>query len=107
MSLYTDPRERWYDEEFTLLASGLFEKHGFNDGEILEDIVSECSSCLPSEVLVKAVRKYLVPALNIDLEIYEPNTSHNPIRAKSIGDNVLSPKQVTITGRQVLDLCYG
>lgn len=71
----------------TLNASDLWSKFGFCDGDLFTDF-----SGLPHEILVKAVRKHLLPLLP-GIEVYEIQTIHNPIRVKDCDGYSPAPEQ--------------
>ncbi|ASU81518.1 hypothetical protein CDO52_00805 [Nocardiopsis gilva YIM 90087] len=92
----------------TLYSSDLLSKWGFNDGDepdIWLDYLDEMGldwDDIPWP-LVPLVRRYLLPALaaHHDIEVYEIESIHNPIRARrvngiEIDDHAVEP-QVQLT----------
>lgn len=99
---------------FVLESDSLLHKFGFNDGDPPDEVLAWCAEkSLPPpddwpELLGRLVRSYLVPALvEQDVEIAEVETSHNPVRALSIGGVDVDhrrfgePDQPTLTEVQV------
>ena len=67
--------------------SGVCSKWGFNDGDLLFDLVYD--ELLPpgateNAVLVAAVREFVAPLFGDRVELYEIGGIHNPIRAARI-----------------------
>lgn len=79
-------------ETVSLFSEDLLSKWGFWDGDILNEVLwdralEEGVKPMGGDhhaVLVRAVREYLLPVLDQDVEVYEIVTSHNPIRASSV-----------------------
>jgi hypothetical protein len=77
-------------EAITLRAEDLFSKSGFLDGDLLGEIWPALDYPLlgqaePSEsdVLVRLVETYLLPALPVPVPVERYATCHNPIRAEA------------------------
>lgn len=106
-----------------LIAEGLLSKWGFGDGDVLDDLsyalwADEGLRIGQQELLVAAVRKWLLPALDQRVEVVEVITIHNPIRATTIdGEHVehlwyevddgavlLTPASVQVATSDLLDL---
>jgi len=88
----------------SLYSEGLLSKWGFEDGDMPEnvwDAIEEAGLDFMTidwhGVLRSLVRDYLLPALDQHVEVYDIETIHNPIRAKSV-DGVAIPDAV-IYGR--------
>jgi hypothetical protein len=76
-----------------LSGDSLFSKYGFNDGDMPDALMDWLDADHPSvdysvedwhPVLVQLVRGHLLPLLPDGLEVYEIDTIHNPIRARSL-----------------------
>lgn len=77
-----------------LHSNGLFSKHGFMDGDLLDDVpgLPHEFFMLPHsaahhldekhETLARLVERYLVPAMPILVKTVRIGTHHNPIRAE-------------------------
>lgn len=94
-----------------LVSDGLLSKWGFNDGNPFEDITAwfhdqhstglmrycDCPTfdlgVSDDDLLRTLVRRYLLPALDQRVEVYDVETSHNPIRASTV-DGVPVPDEV-------------
>jgi hypothetical protein len=106
----------------TLYSDGLLSKWGFSDGDAPDAWLDYCDDhgidFSPVEwhsVLVKLVRRYLLPVLDQQVEVAEIVTIHNPIRAERVdGADVtdgwytepavhLTPESVTIPMSEVID----
>lgn len=82
-------------EPLWLWASGLEDKFGFCDGDIVELYLDNqnCYETMGEKVfevdrhktLVQLVKKFLLPVIERP-DVYEVNTSHNPIRSKRFRD---------------------
>lgn len=78
-------------DHITLFSSGLLSKWGFSDGEPPEEWLDylDARGIDPGDAdwpLIALVRRYLLPALaaHHDIEVYELDTIHNPIRARVV-----------------------
>ncbi|CAM5529301.1 hypothetical protein SALBM135S_00849 [Streptomyces alboniger] len=109
----------------TLHSDGLLSKFGFNDGDDPEEWLEYCEAngIDYNEVdfpLVQLVRQYVLPALDQTVTVYEIETAHNPIRARTVdgravgGDFTtdgepfkLTPETVTIPMAEVARLARG
>ena len=79
--------------ELTLFSAELCSKWGFNDGDVPDHIWDWCNengigriSADWHAVLRRLVREHLLPALaeHHEVEVYDVETNHNPIRASRI-----------------------
>ncbi len=113
------------EPSLTLYSDGLLSKFGFNDGDDPDEWLDYCEAngIDYNEVgfpLVKLVRQYVLPALDQQVTVYEIETIHNPIRAKTVdgmevrgedtvhGDPIeLTPETVTIPMSEVARLARG
>lgn len=75
-------------ETVELCAASLWSKWGFEDGDVLFNMLcdQEFIDTDDSEVLALCVEKYLVPLLPTDVKTYRIDTHHNPIRAEGWPD---------------------
>lgn len=89
-------------ETLTLLSSSLLSKWGFGDGDPFEaftdwyherhgeGLMGHCNcksldlGVGDDDLLRHLVRRYLVPALDQEVELVDIETSHNPIRASKV-----------------------
>lgn len=86
------------EEILTLWSNGLLSKWGFNDGdtpnEVYELLYKEDIDWQDvdwrDEVLPLLVEKYVVPLLDQKVEIYRIYTAHNPIRAASVQEEIVT-----------------
>jgi hypothetical protein len=99
-------------------TEGLLSKWGFNDGDILDDLLYDHFGTFdedPHELLIKVVRVHILPKLEQMVEVHEINTIHNPIRATSVNGvkiNVyegihgvsLTPEYVDIDDQHIVNL---
>ncbi|MCY9870458.1 hypothetical protein [Vibrio barjaei] len=103
-----DPYEKWKDKYWTLHSDCLFERHGFEDGDLFDDLCldSELHQVLPdkSRLLKLAVEQLLLPHIPKPLELYDANTSHNRVRAEDIWKDKIKPLKVIVTGKQIFEL---
>ena len=76
-----------------LATDDLFSKWGFGDGDVVEDYLwdhvdedlqARLFDLDQRAVLCQLVRSHLLPALDRPVEVYEIQTIHNPIRARSV-----------------------
>lgn len=105
-----------------IYSSGLLSKWGFNDGDMPEEVCEYCEALAIDyglidwhATLVRLVCADLLPALKENVEIYEIETIHNPIRAHTVnGERVdvlndgvlpsLTPEYVEIPMARVVEL---
>jgi hypothetical protein len=79
-------------KELVLAADDLLSKWGFNDGdepEALLDLMDERGMPYPTidqwtATLRRLVREHLLPALDQQVEVVDIETSHNPVRARTV-----------------------
>ncbi len=92
---------------------GLLSKWGFQDGDLLFDVLYDQGIDLPAtshddlrrspehELLISLVRDYVLPAIDQDVDVYEIHTIHNPIRARTVAgqrvDDHAEPDESLIT----------
>ena len=81
------------EDGIALYAADLWSKWGFNDGdmpdEVWDALEEEGIDVLHLDwhrVLIDLVRTFLVPRLDVEVELQEIITSHNPIRSVDAGD---------------------
>lgn len=98
----TDP-----ERMLILFSDGLLSKWGFNDGDLPEEFYEwwhetrcppscfwECYAKVPDKPVIQVlVRRFLLPALDQRVEVYDIGTIHNPIRASSV-DGLEVPDEV-------------
>lgn len=92
-----------------LQARSLASKFGFMDGDIVSlfceenNIESELKDKDSHDVLIKLVRKYLLPLVS-NVKVFEISTMHNPIRCEDefIDDVRQSDVQVEVGLEEVL-----
>lgn len=93
-------------KELVLTSDGLLSKWGFWDGDEpdeLLDLMDERDMPYPTidqwtAVLRRLVREYLLPAIDQRVEVVEIETSHNPIRARTVdGANIEDQWRTTAT----------
>lgn len=103
-----DPCEQWYDESWQLDSDSLFDKFGFVDGNLFENLYldNEINPWLPEpDVLLKlVVINFLLPALSCDITLYEANTSHNRVRAEEGFKTYVKPITIKVTGQQIFEM---
>lgn len=105
MVFYDSRLDDWNSNSFELSIDDLDEKFGFQDGAVFE-YFCEAFPELPwyGELLEDVVPALILPALNKKIEVYKPNSSHNPVRVVG-GASVLEgiePKIVTISALDIL-----
>jgi len=78
----------------TLLASALYSKWGFQDGDILGDCLMDGDfSRIDDHGLLEAlVREFLLPKLPMPIEIEIFSTCHNPVRAAPWPHATIAPE---------------
>lgn len=109
----------------TLHSASLLSKWGFDDGDLLWDFLYDLDNGhrahkINHEVLVATVQKWLLPALDQQVETYVMElSSHNPIRAESVDGvsvevdgrnlvlNLLTPASVEVSEDDIRDLALG
>lgn len=110
------------EPRLTLFSSSLLSKWGFNDGDDPDDWLDYCDGrgidhnalAFP---LIPLVQRYLLPQLKQKVTVVEIETSHNPIRAESVGgqdmtevwfgrapEPTLTPESVDVPMDDVLQL---
>lgn len=101
-----DPREDWLNETWTLDSSDLFERFGFSDGSLFEELSLAEQMVMPNqqEILKIVVEQLLLPKLECKVELYEANTSHNRVRLDDRYQGQFKRVEITVTGKQVFDL---
>lgn len=113
-------------DEIVFYAKGLQSKWGFGDGDMLDDLLYEhigtdeeidhtfggrdkCGALytLKHAVLILAVERFVVPALDQTVDTFRLYTIHNPIRAERINgdtdieDYTLTPAAVAVPGSAI------
>lgn len=104
-------------DDVVLSTDGLLSKWGFEDGDTLSELAcdwryDEGLDVDYKDLLVELVRRFVLPILDQQVEVYTLTTSHNPIRARRVdgvegdehGENegiTLTPETVTIPMAQV------
>lgn len=75
--------EEYYEREVHFFGFDLYSKHGFSDGDVMDEVCSELGLRRYRHwLLVAIVRAKLLPALPNPIEVFEISTHHNPIRAE-------------------------
>ncbi|MDA0152270.1 hypothetical protein OH460_08150 [Vibrio sp. Makdt] len=100
-----DPRAQWANKSWTLDSADLFERFGFQDGAIFEDLALAEQMEMPSqqEILKVVVEKFLLPKIGTHIELYDANTSHNRVRASYDYKGSFDHVEITITAKQIFD----
>ena len=72
--------------EFSIPSNGLLSKWGFNDGDMLDDLLMEhdLDKVDDHKLLTELVLKYVLPKLDQKVEVEIIGTAHNPIRARTV-----------------------
>ncbi|CDT76635.1 hypothetical protein [Vibrio crassostreae] len=103
-----DPFAKWYQESWTLSSDGLFDKWGFSDGNMFDELCldSELNEILPDskEVLKIVVEQFLLPQIPHPVALYDANTSHNRVRADNELQNQFEPIEITVNGEQIFEM---
>jgi hypothetical protein len=105
MVFYDSRLDDWGSKLFELKVDDLDDRFGFQDGEIF-DYLREAFPELPwsGQLLEDVIAALVLPALNKKIEIYKPNSSHNPVRVMG-GSSALKgiePKIVTVSALDIL-----
>lgn len=89
-------------ESLRLRADSLLSKWGFGDGDTPEIVYDYCEAngieyqhLNWHATLVRLVREHLLLVLEQDVETYEIETIHNPIRAQTVGGVLIDATSVT------------
>lgn len=69
---------------FTLVSAGLYERSGFEGGELFDDAFPQLSAVQARELLAAVVQSYLLPALENEVQTVVIPGVHNPIRATHV-----------------------
>lgn len=93
-------------EMLVLETAGLLSKWGFNDGDIPEEvydlIVDENLDwrkvAWRDELLPLLVEKYVLPLLDQKVETYRIGSPHNPIRAASVQEEIITDSVIYNAG---------
>lgn len=99
----------------TLRASDLMSKHGFGDGDVLDDFADELEDAgfpeyYENEVLQLLVERHLIPLLPPGCEVRRTESNHNPIRVlfEGVWDKALyerlTPITVSVTLEQIIEV---
>jgi hypothetical protein len=98
----------------TFYPDGLLDKHGFEDGDMLFDLVEEHGLAVDHrDLLARAVERLVVPLLDQNVEAYVIGTFHNPIRARSVDGekpdlcDTLTPQIIEIPISDILAIAAG
>lgn len=99
-------------------TNGLCSKFGFNDGDLLEDVIEDLNDgvfipALNHRVLAAVVKEFVIPKLDQNVEIMEVETIHNPIRVSKIngveltynqGDPTLTPEYIDVSKDAIIKI---
>lgn len=103
-----DPRAKWYDKSWQMNSDDLFEKWGFLDGNLFDDLCldNEINGRMPDPkaLLKMVVETFLLPEIPCQVDIYEANTTHNRVRAEDGFKELFEAVEVTITGKQIFQM---
>lgn len=105
------------EQTFTLRATDLYSKFGFEDGDMFMNFMWDEFGYGRAEhmtdPLIALVKTYLLPLLPEGMDVEEYASAHNPIRATDYGDHIREESpywaaceaiSVTITRTQVLHI---
>lgn len=105
MVFYDSRLDDWKSNTFEMSIDDLDEKFGFHDGAIFE-CFCEAFPELPwyGKLLEDVVPALVLPALNKKVDIFKPNSSHNPVRVMGGGSALegIEPKVVSISALDIL-----
>ncbi|OEE36486.1 hypothetical protein A1QO_19000 [Vibrio genomosp. F10 str. ZF-129] len=101
-----DPREIWFSKTWTLDSDDLFDRFGFSDGALFEDLALAEHMNMPNqqEILKLAVEHLLLPKIEYVIELYDWNTSHNRVRFDDRHKGTFERVEITVTGEQVFQV---
>ncbi|MEZ8959514.1 hypothetical protein AB6E94_19025 [Vibrio lentus] len=101
-----DPRESWQSKTWTLDTNDLFERFGFSDGALFEELALAEHMSMPTqqEILKLVVEHLLLPEIECVIEFYDVNTSHNRVRFDDRYKGEFERVEITVTGEQVFDV---
>ncbi len=81
-----------------LYSNSLLSKWGFNDGDIPEavyDLFEENGVDYDwHATLIALVRTHLIPVLDQDVEVFEIETIHNPIRVRTVDGKLVNHHEI-------------
>ncbi|WP_390241089.1 hypothetical protein [Vibrio sp. R78045] len=99
-----NPLAKWNNTIWTLDSDDLFNRFGFQDGAIFEELSLTEQVVMPAQqdILRLVVEKFLIPAIGVHIELYDANTSHNRVRALDDYKTVFERVAITVTAKQVL-----
>jgi hypothetical protein len=103
-----DPCEKWYQKSWQLSSNCLFEKSGFADGDLFDDLCldTEIHSWMPTpkELLKLVIVEFLLPKIGHEIELQTANGTHNPFRVESEYKDQFVEVEVTVTGEQIFEM---
>ncbi|KIF53098.1 MULTISPECIES: hypothetical protein [Vibrio harveyi group] len=101
-----DPREAWLTKTWDLDSDDLFERLGFNDGALFEDLAMAEHMTMPSQqkILKLVVEHLLLPKIEYVIELHDWNTSHNRVRFDDRHKGTFERVEITVTGEQIFRL---
>ncbi|WP_390241875.1 hypothetical protein [Vibrio sp. R78045] len=101
-----DPRAEWNEQTWTLSTDDLFNRFGFSDGDLFEDLALGEQMALPSkqEILKLVVEHLLLPKIDCVIELYDVNTSHNRVRFDDRHKGTFEPVEISVTGEQIFTI---
>lgn len=98
-------------------TEGLLSKWGFEDGDILNELLLDNGIEPKHSILVRAVRDKVLPLIQQKVVVFDIETSHNPIRARTVdgvevdhyndNDIALVPEYVDVPNDVILKLVFG
>jgi hypothetical protein len=99
-------------ETITLYADGLLHKYGFEDGDIMWDVIHEHGLDVDHHhLLIAVVERLVLPLLDQEVDTYTIEaTLHNPIRARTVdGEDAdmrmgLTPESVEIPVQAIREI---
>ena len=100
-------------EEFVFETASLYQRSGFESGDLLKSAFPGVGAAELRELLVDVVRSHVLPQLDQDVQVLQIPSVHNPVRATNVsGTSVtwtaefgtgpaLTPKRVRVSAEDV------
>jgi len=103
-----DPCEKWYKKSWQLSSDCLFEKNGFADGDLFDDLCldPEINSWMPNpkELLKLVIIEFLLPKIDQEIVLLTANGTHNPVRVDGEFKGQFFEVEVSVTGEQIFEM---
>lgn len=102
-------------EEFIFETASLYQRSGFNGGELLRPAFPKLAGSELRELLVDVVRSHVLPQIDQDVQVLQIPSVHNPVRATNVGGTsvtwtaefgtgeTLTPWQVRVSAADVFE----